>query len=188
MDELRLSNNVRYTQSFSRPNSPFSTDGNTLALYHFDEGPEGACTGTILDHAGAVGGPSHGSCRYGGNIPSGPVYTADIPFNDTFEPILSAIKASPLDTSVIITWITNEPATSQVGYGFVTPTELETVISWSYVTSHTVLITGLTEGTSYVFSVRSQDFSGNLSVSNTLSFQTKPSDQVRSIHTPMIRK
>lgn len=188
IDELRLSNNVRYTQSFSRPNLPFSTDSNTLALYHFDEGPEGACTGTIIDHAGAVGGPSQGSCRYGGSPLSGPVYTTDIPFNDTVKPTLSAIKASPLDKSVIITWITNEPASSQVGYGLFSPVENETGISWNYLTDHTVLVTGLTQGTTYVFNVRSQDPSGNLSVSDTLTFQTKLPSQVRSIFTPKVRK
>jgi hypothetical protein len=37
MDEFRISNNVRYTASFTPATAPFECDGNTLALWHFDE-------------------------------------------------------------------------------------------------------------------------------------------------------
>jgi hypothetical protein len=85
IDEIRLSNVVRYTTGFERPSEPFTSDGNTVALYHLDEGPAGACTGQVLDSSGASGGPSHGSCNYGGTgAPgtgeAGPVYTTDVPF------------------------------------------------------------------------------------------------------------
>jgi len=79
-DELRLSTVVRYTGNFTRPSAPFGTDAATAALYHFDEGPAGACTGTVLDSSGAVGGPSHGQCHYGGGGQAGPVYVTDQPF------------------------------------------------------------------------------------------------------------
>ncbi len=36
LDEVRLSNTTRYTADFTPAASPFSTDANTLALYHFD--------------------------------------------------------------------------------------------------------------------------------------------------------
>lgn len=36
IDELRISNIVRYTGNFTPSNSPFSSDVNTLALWHFD--------------------------------------------------------------------------------------------------------------------------------------------------------
>ena len=79
-DELRISNVRRYSGSFTRPSSPFVPDAGTAALYHFDEGPAGPCTGTVLDSSGASGGPSHGACSHGGSAPSGPVYSADSPF------------------------------------------------------------------------------------------------------------
>jgi hypothetical protein len=79
-DELRLSTVVRYTGNFTRPSAPFTTDANTAALYHFDEGPAGPCTGTVLDSSGASGGPSHGQCHYGGAGQAGPVYVTDQPF------------------------------------------------------------------------------------------------------------
>ncbi len=36
IDEVRVSNNVRYTASFTLPTGPFSNDANTIALYHLD--------------------------------------------------------------------------------------------------------------------------------------------------------
>jgi hypothetical protein len=37
MDEFRISNNVRYTASFTAPSAPYGCDENTQALWHFDE-------------------------------------------------------------------------------------------------------------------------------------------------------
>jgi len=51
IDEVRISNSLRYITNFTPPSAPFTTDGNTVALYHFDEGPVGACStgNTLLD-------------------------------------------------------------------------------------------------------------------------------------------
>ncbi len=75
LDELRLSNVLRYGGNFMPPSGPFASDANTVALYHFDE----ADGTTILDSSGAVGGPSHGVMRVGGN-PAGPVRSTDTPW------------------------------------------------------------------------------------------------------------
>jgi hypothetical protein len=74
IDELRMSNVVRYTTAFTRPSAPFVTDGATVALYHFDEG-----SGTALsDQSGAAGGPSPAVRRAGGS-PAGPEWSTDTP-------------------------------------------------------------------------------------------------------------
>lgn len=73
IDEVRLSKVVRYSSSFTPPNSPFSTDANTVGLYHFDEGSGN----TVLDASNASGGPSHGILNYGGS-PAGPIYDPTI--------------------------------------------------------------------------------------------------------------
>jgi hypothetical protein len=79
IDEVRLSNTLRYTGNFTRPSTPFIPDGFTVALYHFDEGSGN----TINDSSGAAGGPSHGVRKYGGS-PPGPEWSTDTPFsNDT---------------------------------------------------------------------------------------------------------
>ncbi len=75
MDELRISNNIRYTANFTPASSQFNTDANTMALYHFNEG-----SGTTLnDVSNAPGGPSNGFINVGGN-PQGPVWSTDTPF------------------------------------------------------------------------------------------------------------
>jgi hypothetical protein len=68
IDEFRISNTIRYTDSFSLPGEPFITDENTLALYHFDTG----YGNLIQDHSGAVDGPSNGIRIYGGDPKNGP--------------------------------------------------------------------------------------------------------------------
>ncbi|MFC1464454.1 MAG: LamG-like jellyroll fold domain-containing protein [Candidatus Brachytrichaceae bacterium NZ_4S206] len=75
MDELRISNVLRYSGNFVRPSGSFTPDANTVALYHFDE----ASGTTITDSSGATGGPSNGVMQVGGN-PSGPVRSTDTPW------------------------------------------------------------------------------------------------------------
>ena len=68
VDEVRISDSVRYTADFERPTAPFQTDAETVALYHFDEGRGN----TIGDASGAAGGPSEGVRNYGGDPVNGP--------------------------------------------------------------------------------------------------------------------
>lgn len=70
LDELRISNVIRYTSNFTPPNDPFVTDTNTVGLYHFDEG-----SGTsLVDVSGYTGGPSNGIVNFGGSGTPGPVW------------------------------------------------------------------------------------------------------------------
>ena len=70
LDEFRISSSLRYAGVFTRPASPFSTDADTAALYHLDEGA-GAVAG---DSADVSGGPSDGALAFGGS-PAGPEWT-----------------------------------------------------------------------------------------------------------------
>jgi choice-of-anchor B domain-containing protein len=75
LDELRVSNVVRYGGPFAVPTQPFGPDAATRALYHFDEG-----NGTLIsDRSGAPGGPSDGRRRVGGAA-QGPQWSTDTPF------------------------------------------------------------------------------------------------------------
>jgi hypothetical protein len=87
IDEIRISNNIRYSSNFARPSAAFTIDANTMALYHLDGGP-GNCTGTVVETSGATGGPSNGTCYFGGS-PSGPVWSSDTPFSFVFLPLVS---------------------------------------------------------------------------------------------------
>lgn len=80
LDEVRLSTALRYAgASVTPPSAPFTPDADTAALYHFD-GVPGPCPGTVSDSSGASGGPSDGSCEFGGTGAPGPVYSTLSPF------------------------------------------------------------------------------------------------------------
>lgn len=68
LDELRISNIVRYTSSYT-PVNRFYDDVNTVLLYHFDEG-----TGTLVRDSALLAGPStDGQIQFGGS-PQGPIW------------------------------------------------------------------------------------------------------------------
>lgn len=90
LDELRLSTVLRYAGPFTPPSDPFVVDADTAALYHFDEGPAGPCTGAIVDST--PGNASPGECRFGGSSPSGPVYVEDTPFHPAPTEIDAAVE------------------------------------------------------------------------------------------------
>jgi hypothetical protein len=187
VDEVRLSNALRYTSNFVPPSSPFTSDGNTIALYHLDEGPAGACSGTIVDSSGARDGPSSGTCSYGGSNPAGPVYISDSPFaQDTIPPAIDNVTASALDTWALIAWSTDEVATSQVTYGISPTLSISTTEVPSYTLAHTVVLTGLSPSTTYVYVVRSRDEAGNASVSGEHGFATVPTEETRSLYLPLV--
>ncbi len=98
IDEIRLSNTVRYTQNVTRPSQPFTTDINTVALYHLDEGSGD----TITDSSGAAGGPSDGTRNFGGS-PPGPEWSTGVPHFGAPVTIALTEIASGLSSPVAIT-------------------------------------------------------------------------------------
>jgi len=72
IDEIRLSNSIRYTADFVRPALRFTADANTVGLWHLDEG----FGNVINDTSGFAGGPSQGVRKYGGET-NGPEWTDD---------------------------------------------------------------------------------------------------------------
>ncbi len=74
IDEIRLSNVLRYATDFALPTQAFPGNPNTMALYHLDEG----AGDVIADAAAAPGGPSPGERRFGGS-PAGPIWSTETP-------------------------------------------------------------------------------------------------------------
>lgn len=59
IDELRISNNIRYSgATYTVPTAPFTTDANTLALYHFNEGTGQTSVDATSNNAAAILGPT----------------------------------------------------------------------------------------------------------------------------------
>lgn len=67
IDEVRMSNNARYTSNFTKPTSPFTPDSNTKGLWHLDEG-----TGSTTED-------SSGN-NNNGILVNNPVWLTDTPF------------------------------------------------------------------------------------------------------------
>ncbi|MFH0828807.1 MAG: fibronectin type III domain-containing protein [Candidatus Kerfeldbacteria bacterium] len=81
--------------------------------------------------------------------------SSDLSFTTTSaaQTLITNVQVSSISpTSVVITWTTNEPATSKVRYGTSTDYGLE-VSDNALVTSHSLTITGLTPGTTYHYEV-----------------------------------
>lgn len=85
------------------------------------------------------------------------------------------------DSGAVITWSTNEPATSQVEYGTTTTYGLSTTLDSTLVTSHRVALTGLAASTTYHYRVKSTDAAGNTAVSDDNTFTTTPAAQITGI-------
>jgi len=81
---------------------------------------------------------------------------------DNIAPTISGVNFSIVtESSAIITWITDEPATSQVKYEKTENISSTTPIDENLTTNHNVTLTKLDSGTTYNFVVISKDASGN---------------------------
>lgn len=92
---------------------------------------------------------------------------------DTTSPTVTEVSASREETSATITWITDEPATSQVEYGLSGTYGKTSQLDKQLTTSHSVALTVLEPDTLYHFKVKSTDAGGNEASSqdNTLKTQ-----------------
>jgi fibronectin type 3 domain-containing protein len=108
----------------------------------------------------------------GGNETVSGDYTFSTP--DLTPPVISAVDAVDIsENSTQITWLTDEPATSQVDYAFCqTPTGSYSVTDPQYITDHSLILVNLELGIEYCYQVTSTDQSDNTSVSSEYSFQT----------------
>lgn len=102
--------------------------------------------------------------------------TADgVPF-DTLSPVISEIQVFPNSSEAMITWKTDELATSRVDYGLTSAYELGFMENVVFVMDHSILLTGLSPSTEYHFSVTSVDGGNNLASSPDSTFSTEDPD------------
>jgi hypothetical protein len=94
-------------------------------------------------------------------------------------PTFDNIASAATSTSAVITWITNEAASSEVVVG-TTTSYGSASSSASLVTSHSISISGLTASTSYHFAVVSTDGSGYTSTSTDQTFTTTEAEPIIS--------
>jgi hypothetical protein len=88
-------------------------------------------------------------------------------------PKITAVTVSNITgTSATVTWVTDEPASSQVEYGLDSTNGATTALSPTRVYSHTVSIGSLEPGVTYHFRTQSSDVRGNLARSDPGTFDT----------------
>jgi peroxiredoxin len=86
---------------------------------------------------------------------------------DKTAPTISAVNVNVTESGAIITWITNEPATSQIKYGKTETYDSTTPLDNNLTTTHNVTLTQLDSATTYNFTILSQDAVGNQATSAT---------------------
>ncbi len=93
--------------------------------------------------------------------------------DDTTPPQTLEVTAVMSDTATaLITWTTNEFATSEVMYGTQSGSYPQTVSDPLYVKDHAVPLNNVILGATYYYRVRSVDRSGNETISSEYSFVT----------------
>jgi len=102
--------------------------------------------------------------------------TAALPAADTTAPVISSIGMSNVSsTTAMISWMTNESATSKIYYATSTPVNLSTALSVSNVsllTNHILNLGGLTASTTYYYVLESKDAANNTATTSTQGFVT----------------
>lgn len=95
--------------------------------------------------------------------------------SDTTGPVISDIKTSASTTETFITWTTDEASSSSVDYGETTRYG-DSEVGEGNTTKHEVTLTGLTEGTTYHYRVKSSDANKNETTSADATFVTQKSE------------
>jgi hypothetical protein len=103
-------------------------------------------------------------------------FTTQAPPGDVTRPVITSGPSvgSLSDTSAIIQWTTDEPASSALDYGLTSASgnAVEGIVG-NFVKSHSMAVTGLQPTTQYFARVRSQDPDGNATISSTFTFTTQ---------------
>lgn len=95
------------------------------------------------------------------------------PLADVFPPLISSVTTATVSTTgATITWTTNEIADGIVEYGTTLSYGSIVPVHATRVTSHSMNITGLTQGTTYHYRVVSKDAAGNIGRSGDMTFVT----------------
>ncbi|MDP2668663.1 MAG: fibronectin type III domain-containing protein [bacterium] len=111
---------------------------------------------------------------------------------DFTAPTITSVSAGTVQaTWVTITWTTDELSNSEVGYSASPSTSFSNTQSdASYVTSHSVTVSGLTPNTAYLFRVRSTDVLSNIATDNNsgagYSFTTAQGPTISDVTTKTV--
>ncbi len=100
-----------------------------------------------------------------------------IVLGDTSAPVIKEVVAVSATSSVLLGWVTNEPATSKVFYGNTSPLNISSptttfVESTDLKTNHLVTVPNLSLNSKYYLVIQSKDAAGNIQSSTETSATT----------------
>jgi phosphodiesterase/alkaline phosphatase D-like protein/peptidoglycan hydrolase-like protein with peptidoglycan-binding domain len=88
-------------------------------------------------------------------------------------PIVSGVtQISNSPESIIITWLTDQPADSQIEYGLASSYGSSSNLNSSLTTAHSVTLTGLNPSTEYHYKIKSKNSAGSYAVTSDGNFTT----------------
>jgi len=93
-----------------------------------------------------------------------------LPIDDTIAPVISNLQISTNSTEATVTWQTNEPASTLLNYGLTNAYELGQMTEATLNSSHSILLPGLTEGSTYHLQINATDAANNTTTSTDISF------------------
>jgi hypothetical protein len=137
-------------------------------------------------HFGLAGGETYdvvvtfltGETRTLSHVAPGVLLFIDGAQNDNQPPVISSVASrNTTSSSATITWLTDEPADSQVEYGLSTGYGSVSGFDPSLTQNHSVALSGLSGNATYHYRVRSKDEAGNLAVSGDYIFTSLPANQ-----------
>lgn len=91
---------------------------------------------------------------------------------DRSAPVVSGLSLTATSNSIVVSWTTNEPATSRVIYGVGATLNQGTVESTSFGTTHKMTLVGLSSNTTYSIQVSGRDALANVYTSSTRTVKT----------------
>jgi len=94
-----------------------------------------------------------------------------VPLADTDPPVISNVQITPEDVTALVTWTTDEPATSRVEFGL-TEAYGNVTSNGALVTAHSVTLIGLDSQTLYHCRISSADAQGNAQATGDQTFTT----------------
>ena len=169
---VQITANTTYIISYHTNVGSYAADANYFATAPVDSPPLHAPTSPVANGNGVF---AYGTSQFPTQTFNASNYWVDVVFAtslvDNTPPVISRIKSTIIDSArVTISWTTDEEATSKVQYSTdasiladstVLPPDTRTVDVGTFVTLHSVVLTGLTPNTTYYYRVISADRSGN---------------------------
>jgi hypothetical protein len=159
---ISIAANTTYVLSYFAPAGHYSVNGGFFASGGVDNAP-------IHALASGVDGPNGvyfytSTSSFPNQSFNASNYWVDVVFTPTQgggAPVISGVTALPGSNTAMISWTTNVPTNSTVDYGTSTGSLSLNVSDATLVTSHSLTLTGLTQGTTYYYRVTSVDSSGS---------------------------